>query len=84
MWVCESEDCMSIARRVYFMKPRDLDAVEGAAVNAGTWAAGSYMTEIGKFDIRELTEVELFEFGRRLYIATCNELQNGLTIMHAR
>lgn len=83
MWICEHPICVATAKRVYRMKASDLDVHEGNAVNEGINAAGSYMAELDKFDIRDLTEMELAEFGRRLYVTACNKLQASLSALHA-
>lgn len=78
MWLCEDPVCHRSAKKVYRMKPHDLDHFEGAAVLDGVDAAGSYMAEINKFDLRDLSDVELSEFSRRFYVSTCKSLQSSL------
>lgn len=83
MWICEDAVCIETAKKAYRMKQKDLDDHEGRAVNEGINAAGSYMAELGKFDLRELSEIELSEWGRRFYLATCSQLQSDLAALNA-
>lgn len=61
------------------MKSKEIDHHEGAAINAGIDAAGNYAAEIDKFDIRQMSEMELYEFGRRFYLTLCDTMRASLT-----
>ena len=66
MWLCDDADCGQLARSVYEMSRKQLDAFEIAARNDAGDEAGAYLEKIGKTDLATLTEAEWFEFLRQV------------------
>jgi hypothetical protein len=67
IWLCADNGCHAVARKVYRMPNPALDACEHAAALEAGAAAGAYLEEIDKFDLRTLDESEWREFLRRLF-----------------
>ena len=68
VWLCDDYTCHQLGKRIYHMPKSTLDAYEhGASIDAMD-AAGSYLAEIEKFDMRELSDQELAEFRTRFVV----------------
>jgi Family of unknown function (DUF6511) len=66
IWLCDSNECHAVAKRVYKMPKRELDAYElGAAREAGN-QGGAFLDELGKTDLATLDGEEWSEFLRRI------------------
>lgn len=78
IWLCDNHDCHSLGAKVYKMPDKYLDAYENGARIEATDAAGSFLAEIGNFDMSKLSEPELAEFGRRFIVTFEHSLRNKI------
>jgi hypothetical protein len=79
VWLCNRNQCHSLARRFYAMSAEQFDEYElGAMLEAGG-SAGSYLDEIGKSDLKLLSREEWREFLFRMLTGYEQALRQKLT-----
>ena len=79
VWLCNRNQCHTLARRFYAMSAEQFDEYElGAMLEAGR-SAGGYLDEIGKTDLQLLSREEWREFLFRLLTGYEQTLRRKLT-----
>mgnify|MGYP001799708453 CR=1 FL=1 len=66
--------CSAKCARI-LLQSKSLDFNEEKAVAVGGKVGGAYLEQIGKFDLRELSQSEWAEFCGKIFQGTCEELQ---------
>lgn len=66
LWVCDSVECLQIAKDSYSMKQDQFTRLESLAAGKGGEEGGAFLDDIGKSDLAALTPDEWHEFCRRM------------------
>lgn len=66
-----SVECLMI----HIKRPGDLTQSEKEASRMGGNSGGQYLDQIGKFDLRDLTDEEFSEFCGRIFTGACDHLR---------
>jgi len=77
IWVCSIE-CLIIARDTYSMKQHEFNRIEILSVKKGGEEGGSYLDQIKKTDLAQLSREEWEEFCRRIVAGYRKSLKYGL------
>jgi hypothetical protein len=64
IWLCDDGDCHAVARKVYAMPQKQLDAYERCALLEAGNAGGEYLDALRATDLAKLTPEEWHEFLR--------------------
>lgn len=84
LWVCmdclnaTTVDGITIARKVYSLTKKTLDAYERNALVAGAAKAGEYADSIGKTDMADMEESEWLEFWKTGLTGYENAMRDSL------
>lgn len=65
IWLCNDVECLAVGKKVYHMTEKTYDAYVRGAASEGFNALGEFLAELEKFDIRDLSEIEIAEAGQR-------------------
>lgn len=80
MWLCEHNDCHSLAKEVYRMAQDRLDIYERSASLKAGEEIGIWLDSIKKTDLAQLTAHEWDEFCHRFVIAYTDELRRTILL----
>ncbi|MBB4004462.1 hypothetical protein [Aurantimonas endophytica] len=66
MWVCESDDCIRIARDSYSMTEPVFNRIEALAVAEGLDRGRDFAISISTADLAEMTDAQRLDFARAI------------------
>lgn len=66
LWVCDSEECLQLAKNTYTFSQDQFTRLESLAAGKGGEEGGAFLDDIKKSDLASLNEAEWFEFCRRI------------------
>jgi hypothetical protein len=72
---CDDPRCIALLPKVYAMPKNELDAYEVKAIAEGGDVAGSYLDEVGAYDLRTMKLEQWNEFCKRLVTGSQDALR---------
>lgn len=78
IWLCDDPECLEIGNRTMGMKQLDFGRIDSLAADEAGAAVETYCDQIGKTDLRELSEAEWRELKRTFIGSYRDALQTKL------